>query len=392
MKSIISVFLIIYMMISSFFGSFSAVNEDIINSYDKFSENSLSDDQIDMLRTFIDAETSWIASLQLENGAIPMYASDNGTVSVNPYFADIAAMALLDNADKYSENVRLYMEWHFAHLNTSESDYNGVDGTIYDYSVEIKDGKIIEESITVKDGKNSYDSTDSYAATFLILLNKYFSVTGDNEYILMHSNDIIRIIEAMLSTLDRGLTYAKPDYEVKYLMDNCEVYEGLEASLSIFENILTENVNCNLTYLKCKYAYELMKQSIEKYLWNEESGNYNSAVFNNGSPAYEFSWNEFYPSATAQLFPVIHGVIPHNSERAISLYESFCLNYNWQQLDIPSEFCWGAIVLAAAEMNDIDSVLEYINSYKLYSESRDYPLYNADAARVSMAAATLLSK
>ena len=29
------------------------------------------------------------------------------------------------------------MDWHFAHLNTAETDYNGVDGTIYDYTLTV---------------------------------------------------------------------------------------------------------------------------------------------------------------------------------------------------------------------------------------------------------------
>ncbi len=391
MKSIISVFLILVMMISCFFGSFSAAADDLQNTDSRFTDNQLSSQQIQMLSSFVEAETEWIASLQLENGAIPMTKTADGIVTVNPYFADIAAMALLENAEKYSDAVKKYLDWHFLHLNSAADDYNGVDGTIYDYSVEIRDGRVVSENIVVTDGKASYDSTDSYAATFLILLSRYYNATSDGAYINEHSDDIIRVTEAMLKTLDRGLTYAKPDYEVKYLMDNCEVYEGLGAVLSIFENAVSSDKKDCLTYLKAKYAFEWLGQSIEKKLWNENGGYYYPGIFADGKPAYEFSWQEFYPSATAQLFPIIHNVIPPDSIRAVSLYESFCEAYSWQKLEIPSEFCWGAMALAAAVMNDTDSVLSYINSYILYSADRAYPLYNADAARVCIAAAYLIN-
>ncbi len=391
MKIFTSFFMFLVMIISCFFGGFSQTSEDIIATENSFSSQSLTELQAGFLDAFVDTETAWISSLQLENGAIGMTFVKNGDVTVNPYFADIAALALLDNSDKYFNAVKNYLEWHFAHLNTAESDYNGVDGTIYDYTISVSDGKIVKESVIVKDDKNSYDSTDSYAATFLILLNKYYTVTGDAEYIISRKDDVIRVAEAMISTLDKGLTFAKPDYAVKYLMDNCEVYEGLQATVDLFDKIIFKDDNCHMTYVKFKYAYKWIGQSIEKYLWNSDGGYYYAAITDNGKPAFEFSWSEFYPSATAQLFPIIHSVIPGDSVRANSLYLSFTKEYNWQKLEIPSEFCWGAMALAAAKINDIDRVMEYVNSYIAYSAERSYPLYNADAARVCMAAAYLLN-
>lgn len=392
MKSLMSVFLVIVMAISCFFGGFAEISSDVTEIDPLFSGQALSYGQETLLADFVDRETAWIASLQLDNGAIPMTAAKNGDVTVNPYFADIAAMALLDCGDKYKDNVKAYLDWHFSHLNTDKTDYNGIDGTVYDYSITVSQGKVIKETVSVKDGNNSYDSTDSYAATFLILLNKYFSVTDDSDYIAENAEDIIRVSEAMLSTLNNGLTFAKPDYEVKYLMDNCEVYEGLQAVMNLFDKVIYADNKNNLIYIKFDYAAEWIKQGLEKHLWNADGEYYYSAVFKNGKPAYDFSWDEFYPSAAAQLFPIIHNVLPSDSVRAVALYNSFCEAYNWQSLEIPSEFCWGAMALAAAKMNDIDSVLSYISSYSSYAAERAYPLYNADAARVCMAAAYLLNK
>ncbi len=357
-----------------------------------YSEYELTIDQADFLEMFIDEETAWIASLQLDNGAIPMTTADNGKLTVNPYFADISALALLDRPEKYSDNVKKYMDWHFDHLNSSDNDHNGLDGTIYDYTVTVVNRLVVNEEITVKDGKKSYDSTDSYAATFLLLLDKYYTTTGDEDYITENADDIIRIAEVIMATMNKGLTYAKPDYEVKYLMDNCEVYDGLRAVINLFDNVIFKDNTEQLTYKKFKYAYERVEQSIEQKLWNADAGYYHSAILADGDPAYKFSWQEFYPSAAAQLFPVVHNCIDADSIRAVSLYHSFCENYNWQDLEIPSDFCWAVIAMAAAKMNDTVSVLSYINSYQQYAAERQYPLYNADAARASMAAAILLNK
>ena len=305
-----------------------------------------------------ETETAWIASLQLENGAIPMTRVENGEVTVNPYFADFAALALLDNADKYAENVRSYMNWHFQHLNTEQTDYNGIDGTIYDYKVTLENGKISKE-----ESKGSYDSTDSYAATFLMVLEKYYDKTGDGEYIVEFSDDIVRIVNAMLCTLNRGLTYAKPDYKVKYLMDNCEVYEGLVAAKNVLE-VLQENDCVNSIFVKkCKYAAEKVSDKLESKLWSKKGNYYKTGIFADNNEIFDFSWEEFYPSATAQLFPVSCGVISPDTVRAYTLYNTFCENYNWESMDIPSEFCWGANVLTAAIMGDVDRVSTYMQNY-----------------------------
>lgn len=393
MKSILSFIVIIVMMLSTFFGSFSEPAADLAvqGSEEEVVLHSLEEG---LLRTVFETETAWIASLQLENGAIPMTDTKNGEVSVNPYFADIAALALLDNAEKYAENVKAYMDWHFSHLNTSENDYNRVNGTIYDYTVTLEDGKIIKEEVTVKDGKKSYDSTDSYAATFLMVLDKYYEKTNDSEYIASKSADIERVVDALFATLDMGLTYAKPDYKVKYLMDNCEVYDGLKAALKLYENIICKkDSSYNMTSMKIKYAVEWVEQTIESKLWNAEDGHYEAGIFEDSSVAVDFKWDEFYPSATSQLFTIIHGVIDADTVRANNLYNSFCENYNWETINIPSEFCWGANVYAAAIMGDTDRVVDYMTSYTVkFMLTHDYPLYNADAARVAMAAYTLLEK
>lgn len=354
-------------------------------------EASLSEDDIALLQDVFEKETAYLASLQLENGAIPMTYSADGTLTMNPYFADFAALALLDNPEEYADEVKAYADWHFAHLNDKNDDYNGVDGTIYDYKITVADGKVTEETVTETDGVKHYDSTDSYAATFLMVLKKYYKNTGDKEYIISHGEDIERIANAMLSTMHKGLTFAKPDYEVKYLMDNSEVYEGLQCAIDLFELLVTENDSSYETVLKrCKNASGKLTDAFEDDLWNADANHYKSGVFRDGKAISDFSWDEYYPCATAQLFPIIHGVIKPDTKRANQLYDKFCESYDWHKLDIPSEFCWGSNVLAAAMMNDAERVVSYMTAFSEKYQSHEYPLYNADSARVSMAAYILL--
>lgn len=365
-------------------------SSNIAESNTDSGEATSADEDTELYRTIFESETAWLASLQLDNGAIPMTPAQNGAVTMNPYFADFAALALLDAADKYSAHVKKYAEWHFAHLNTAETDYNGVDGTIYDYKITVSQGKTAEESIIESDGKKSYDSTDSYAATFLTVLNKYYKATGDKEYILSRKTDIARVLNAMLATLDKGLTTAKPDYAVKYLMDNCEVYEGAVAAVSLFKLISDNDASYSDILKKSEDAAKQVSSAIENKLWNISGDYYEAGLFKNGDIAYTFSWDTYYPCATAQLFPIMSGLIKPESERAKLLYKSFCEHYDWQNFKIPDSFYWGSNVYTAAVMNDSERVSSYMTHYKKIIKKHAYPLYNADAAKVSMAAYIML--
>lgn len=351
-------------------------------------EGVATEENMELFRTIYETETAWLASLQLENGAIPMTGAKNGELRMSPYFADIAALALLDNAEAYAENVKAYMDWHFQHLNTAQEDISGLDGTIYDYKITVKDGKVVNEVANETDGKKSYDSTDSYAATFISVLAKYYEKTGDAEYISDHKDEISRIIGVMDATMNNWLTFASPSHSVKYLMDNCEVYEGYLAAAKLFSDVIGDNEKADIyreTALK-------VKKTINEKLWNPVNKHYTPEMTILGIHTKIFSWGMYYPCATAQLFPIACGVIEPDTERAESLYNEFCSNYAWEKFDIPDDFYWGANVYTAALMNDLDRVVSYMTEYSALLAEHKYPLYNADSARVSMAAYIMLQK
>ena len=334
---------------------------------------ALSREQEALFTDIFETETAYLASMQLSNGALPMTRAENGELRMNPYFADIAALALLDDAEKYADNVVKYMDWHFAHLNTAKEDFNGLDGTIYDYVITVKNGEIVSEAVSQPEDADPYDTTDSYAATFLTVVYKYLCKTGDSDYLVAHARDLERITGVIFSNLQNGLTYAKPNHRIKYLMDNCEVYEGALAAAGIFERI----TDCE------KIEYAALRDDCTKLA---------SALKEKSIPAKIFSWDLYYPQATSQLFPIICGVIEPNTQRAQSLYGKFCESYNWQNFEYPDDFYWGANAYAAAIMGDAERVTEYMTNYAELTDDHAWPLYNADIARASMAACVMLGR
>lgn len=341
-------------------------------------------------QNLIQNESQWLVSLQLDNGSFPMTATKDGTVKVSPYFSDFAALALLEAGNKYAEPVRKYMDWHFAHINTAEQDYNQVDGTIYDYNENVADTHhAVSESYI--DNKKSYDSTDSYAATFLSVLWHYYSATGDAAYITSHADTIDRIVNALFSTMDNGLTWAKPDYKIKYLMDNCEVYQGLSDASRLYSQALsgrTDKLN------QINGGKDSVQGKIGTLWTDGQDGHYFSYAGQGG-----FSWNTFYADATCQVFVITNGVVSPDSDRAKLVYNNFnkywstgAASHSWEKFDTTDSFYWGELAYAAALMGDVGRVDTYMDFYMKYpGKNHNYPLYNADCAKVVRAAYLMLN-
>ncbi len=334
-----------------------------------------------LLQKIVDTENAWLASMQLDNGAFPMTPTTSGTVKVTPYFSDFAALSLLNQPEQYAGAVKKYMEWHFDHLNTAQQDYNRVDGTIYDYNISVSNGKVTGET-----SLGSYDSTDSYAAMFLIVLQKYVEKTGDTAYVISRTADIERIVNALFATMSGDLTLAKPDYAIKYLMDNCEVYEGMVAGAKLYKDTLVPAGGSSATRDKLANGAETVKNAIENRMWSAKGGYYHPALGADNAVAWNFSWSDYYPSATSQTFLILHGLLDPSSDRAKSLYDKFCQYVDWENFNHPDTFYWGSNVLTAAMMGDYTSAKVYFTNYERVMKRHAYPLYNADAARVCMAA------
>ena len=363
------------------------------------SSNSQLDEDIAFYSEIVEIETEWLASLQLPNGAMPMTGDKNGVVRVIPCFSSSAVLAILKGDDKYLPVVKKYMEWHFDHLNTAQTDYNGVDGTIYDYWITVESGQVKKEEIVINEqGNEQYDSTDAYAAIFFEILWKYYEKSGDDAYIKSRYNDIKRVINALYSTMDDGLTWAKPDYKIKYLMDNIAVWRGMGNIILLYEDLLkTSFPDAPAMLTKLKTDRNLVAAKIEELMWNESEKHYECAIGQGREVAYNFDWENFYPSATSQLSLITGGMLNPDTNRAKLLYANFNKYYStgesektWEEMDIPDPFYWAEMVYCGALMGDEARVKSYMTLYREVMRNHAWPLYNADAGVATMAAAQMI--
>lgn len=344
--------------------------------------NNIRESSIDY-SAIIETEAAWIASLQQPSGAIVMSRDKTYTwngrecYKVEPYFANLAISAMLENPTSNNISVaRKWIMWYLNHLNNP--DYNNLSGTIYIFYVDKLDGTEYSSA--------TYDSTDSYAATFIMLLKKYYEVTGDDTLLITNRAKIEQVADVMIATQDvDGLTYAKPDYKVKFLMDNAEVYEGL-SSIEYLEKVVFNDLG-KAEYYKNKK--ELIFNGIEKYLWNNSANNYNK---NAGSTT---DWSTFYPDATSQLFPIWTDLISPESLRAKDLYFKFnTYHYGWPYLNTSDSFPWALVAYSAAILNDRDRVDIFLNKVlsTYITTGHKWPWYNMEAGWTILAAKTIRDK
>jgi hypothetical protein len=280
-----------------------------------------------------------IANQQLSDGAIP-----TGQTTIIPYFSNLAANGLTKTPG-HTLQVQKWMQWYISHLNNP--DKWGLNCTVYDYSVT--DG--IEKS------KNNADSTDSYAATFVSLAWSFWNTNAPDAqaYIKTARSQLNCIGTVMVRTMQpNGLTWAKPDYRTIYLMDNCEVYQGFVDLANLSEYAFNDRKAS--AYYK-SYAAKV-RAGIQKVLWDPSHKNYLPFA---GSRATNLK--RWYPDATAQLFPILNGVLAPADPRAKEIYARFNGKWSeWPMLSFPGTEPWVIIACAAAIEDDSTRATKYIIS------------------------------
>lgn len=252
-------------------------------------------------------EAEWILSLRVTSGP------DAGLIPLNeprdrciPYLANMAASGLAaatvaTGEGRYAAAAWDWLGWYAAHMDAA--------GFVTDYQRQ--------DGIWVSTG--DMDSTDAYAATFLVAVRDAWAATQDATRLAAIWPGVQKAVAALEATADADrLTYAKPGHTLKYLMDNAEVYEGLRA----LEQIAVAAGDSALEALASEWT-ATMAPSLESF-WNPARGGYDVAISATGQRD-QVDWAEFYPSTTAQAWMINTGLVP--AERAHALADRIDLDH-----------------------------------------------------------------
>ena len=308
------------------------------------------------------ATATWLRNNSVAGDGAILYGSNQ----INPYYSNLAATGLTHDPASYG-TVQRWMHWYISHLNLP--DKWGLYGTIYDYDY-------INGTET---SKADADSTDSYAATFLSLAWAFYQ-TGDpsaQSYIKTLSSQLDSISGVLTKTQQSdGLTWSKPDYQIKYLMDNCEAYRGLRDLASLFQSAFGDSSKA--AYYNA--AADSMLQGINGMWMNGNWAVYKDNAGNLKAPAM----GTWYPDATSQVFPVLMGVVPANDARSTQVYAS--LNAAWpgwptMSYNAQDPFPWILVGDAAALMGDTARVTAFSQTVETKYVSKGFPwtFYSAEA-------------
>lgn len=327
-------------------------------------------------------EAEWLLKLQLSDGSFACYEPEEGmSVRVNPYFSSYAALAVLksDYEKVKKENVDAYLEWYFRHMNMS-ADQKGSVGTVYDYEANVEGRRVISETCTY-----SYDSADSYSAVYLMLLWEYVERYGDADILAAEKEKTDSLVELLLSLQSEGYTESFRGSNVKYLMNNMEVYQGMKSALKLYEKLWETDERIE----KLREAVSEFEDNFEAVWWNESY--YYSALNgkNQPFPDHTQNWGRLYECAVPQLFPIMFGINKPISVRSVQVYSEFCRQWNWQQMEYLGQTegnqTWSLIVYAAMLMGDYGRAGEYLQSFKKSTDDRRYPYYSGDSVWIVLA-------
>ena len=306
-------------------------------------------------------EFNYLLSLQDQNGIIAQ--TPEHILSI-PYFSNLAAMAILGDPRGHVP-VQNYMDWYVTHLNRPDK-YN-LSGTMYDWK------KVHGEWVATY----SYDSADSYAATFLSLSLHYARATQDFAWAKENLESLLEVAGVLLELQDvDGLIWAKPRYYVKFLMDNAENYRGLRDAAELMRYVGREDLAGVFDS-----AAERVAIGIERHLWLPDRQVYAWALYGRWwARAPQAKW---YPDTVSQIYPVIFGVIEPDSPRAESLYSYLNSHYpQWPTGQFDDIFPWTVLSFMAALMQDDARAVEHLNHVhrENTSRSRSYPWHSFEAA------------
>jgi len=146
------------------------------------------------------------------------------------------------------------------------------------------------------------DAIDSEAATFLLALHELWRATGDTAAMTEFAPCIDETVSAMEALQDfDGLTWAKPTWKVKYLMNEAEVFSGYRSAVTMARAYGDEGVVARATEGSERVAAGLA------LLWNPATGGYDWAVHANGA-RIPVDWRILYPDGVEQAWVAVFGL------------------------------------------------------------------------------------
>jgi hypothetical protein len=242
------------------------------------------------------SDAAWIRSGQLADGAIAWYVDRQ---HISPYQANYAAIGLAEARKVTGTNADLtaavsWLKWYQGHEDAS--------GFVTDYNVDASG---------VETSTGDMDSTDAYAGTYLLAVLAAYRAGATRATLKTLKPGIAGAVAAIEATRDTdGLTWAKPTWHVKYLMDQSETYAGLRAASTLAgvlgNSALKTQTSADAAAMAAGVATE----------WNSTTGSYDWARHDGGAQN-STDWSQLYPDTMEQAWAATFGLADPSRSTAL---------------------------------------------------------------------------
>ncbi len=275
---------------------------------------------------FHNRELPSFGGLKIHPGAAATSAEGKQYFRVSPYFANLGVLGMLRSRSPGGVDVAdHWIRWYFAHLNP----HSAPDGVPYEHFYLAEGGG---ETTCVKLGDPALchhnDATDSAAATFFSVL--WVAHEAGLAPATLNTPGRKQQVEALAEVLlalqqADGLCWAKSDYRVKYLEDNCEVFAGLRALANLEQQVFNDAGRATCY----RNAADRVQRGILKELYDSPTKLYRVAKFeNNQRPAPDLT--KWYPDTQAQSWPHLFGVVSSTDPKTRSVRAAVNALWNGQ--------------------------------------------------------------
>ncbi len=258
-------------------------------------------------RSLVQRAADLILKHQASDGAITMgeIRPSPAVNDISPYCANLAGIGLVSayrylHEGRYLHAAEKWVRWYEKHI--------GTDGIIEDYKGQPSSWQ----------STGHYDSTDSYASTWLDLVQKIYQAGAGRIWLQARWDSVKKIAGAMeLTRQSDGMTCATPKWPVMYAMDNIETSRGIKAAIRIGTELGHKDFAT-----KERTWRDQLNSSFENILWNPKIKRYAVGVQSDGA-IVPFK-GEWYPSGMADIMAVAWK--PLNARRR-ALYASMRKTY-----------------------------------------------------------------
>lgn len=252
---------------------------------------------------------------QTPSGAIQLFFDGN---SIDPYFATKALIVAHALKLDINEPAKKWIAWLLP-----KQDKNGLFNR---YCLKENAWQICATA----------DADDSMAATWIQLL----SIVAHEKPMSKEWSSSIELSLKVLSTLKnkKNLYEISTAHRVALLMDNCEVYAALKTYAAYLEKI-KQKEDARILYKKANMLNdaifkEFWKTSIQRYLVSSQTS---------------LEGDKFYPTYVAQLYPMLHGLVPPSTVIPWT-FERWSIQYTREWLSFTQDhFPWGYMAVAALQ-------------------------------------------